>query len=557
MDTIKKCKFIHIMYNDKFCQGFIDFIERNFCIEDHVFVVQKILDDLPPLTGRNVVEIGDLRKYTFGLNDEQVIICHSLFMSGIGGFYNSNRHLLKRSYWFIYGGDLYNAPRNETADYIRSNFACYITDVDNDINVLTDRYKIESLNYVNSAYTFPVTLDMIKRAQQKKSQNKDYVTIQINNSSDVSTLEILDILSKFKNEKIKIRTILSYGKLEYKQDIINKGISIYGDKFSYIDTLLTPEKYAEFCVENDILILNQNRQQGLGNSFLALQFGQKLFIRSEITTYDYLRKNGNIVFDTKLIRGMSFETFKYNSCVDKSVNILNSKKFFTDEFLYIHWKKVFEHTVSPSETQSSKEIEFTNYWIERSKRLGKYAVYNMTHPISELPAVDDLQISIYSKAIKNSLHIDKVKNALDFGCGSGRFEPLLLQCADNVYACDPTYELLTYGPNIDNVRYVRIQDYLLPFEDETFDFIFISLVLGGITDLENLKKTVNELLRVSKKNASFLVCENTSANKDISHWCYRSADFYKQLFKNVNLEVINEYVDCDEEISVLVGTKIP
>ena len=286
MDTIKKCKFIHIMYNDKFCQGFIDFIERNFCIEDHVFVVQKILDDLPPLTGRNVVEIGDLRKYTFGLNDEQVIICHSLFMSGIGGFYNSNRHLLKRSYWFIYGGDLYNAPRNETADYIRSNFACYITDVDNDINVLTDRYKIESLNYVNSAYTFPVTLDMIKRAQQKKSQNKDYVTIQINNSSDVSTLEILDILSKFKNEKIKIRTILSYGKLEYKQDIINKGISIYGDKFSYIDTLLTPEKYAEFCVENDILILNQNRQQGLGNSFLALQFGQKLFIRSEITTYD-------------------------------------------------------------------------------------------------------------------------------------------------------------------------------------------------------------------------------------------------------------------------------
>ena len=63
-----------------------------------------------------------------------------------------------------------------------------------------------------------------------------------------------------------------------------------------------------------------------------------------------------------------------------------------------------------------------------------------------------------------------------------------------MYACDPTYELLTYGPNIDNVRYVRIQDYLLPFEDETFDFIFISLVLGGITDLENLKKTVNELL---------------------------------------------------------------
>ena len=240
----------------------------------------------------------------------------------------------------IYGGDLYNANRSDKDDYVRKNFYGYITDVDKDILELKRKYSLKNINYINAAYTFPITMEMIQNAKKIKKDNK-IVKIQINNSCDLSTIDMLNKLKKFKNENIKISTILSYGDLSYKDEIIKLGNSIFDKKFSYIDNMLSPEDYAKKTYENDILILNQNRQQGLGNSFLALQFGQKLFIRSNISTFDYLEKNGNKIFDSNDIENFSFKDFLLFSDEDKQKNLKNSKKFFEDNFIKDKWDNVF------------------------------------------------------------------------------------------------------------------------------------------------------------------------------------------------------------------------
>lgn len=392
---IRRYKFIHIMDSDKFAKPFVDFLNRNFDMKEHLVLCKRTdRDEFPFPHGENVIEIKTLLYLKFKNNEK--VFFHSLFNHESVKYLYKHKDILKeKAYWQIWGGDLYNAPRDKKNDFVRENFRAYITDVDNDKVVLEKRYATRKNKKVyHATYTFPVTINMIQQAKDSLKK-RNATIIQINNSCDDSTLEMLDILSKFKMKNIIVKTILSYGKLEFKQAIIDKGNAIFGDKFEFIDMILPPQDYAKYVSENDVLILNQNRQQGLGNAFLALAFGTKLYIRSEISTYDYLIQNGNKVFDiTNGLCGaychMDFVEF---IAIDKEIqqnNILNSQKFFSDEFA----KKLFEKVFYDS----------LEYWQNRAKKHGKHSVYNMTHSIDELESVDKYQEQIYSQVLKKHLN---------------------------------------------------------------------------------------------------------------------------------------------------------
>ena len=264
---ISRYKYLHIIYNDKFLPSVINFLDKNF-------------------------------------NTREQIICHSLYVPGLAKkLFDNKEALQKKVYWIIYGGDLYTAPRNEIEDYVRSNFKGYITC---DESILEERYQIKYHNFFKLIYNFPIKKDVLDTVIMQKHDN---IIIQINNSCDFSTLEMLEVLKRFKAENIIIKTILSYGDLEYKDEIIIKGKEIYGDKFIYLDTMLSPEKYAQELANNDILILNQNRQQGLGNTIASLYLGKKVFIRHDVTTYSELMDFGFHINDTMAIKSMDFNSF--------------------------------------------------------------------------------------------------------------------------------------------------------------------------------------------------------------------------------------------------------
>ncbi|MBO4745991.1 MAG: TDP-N-acetylfucosamine:lipid II N-acetylfucosaminyltransferase [Alphaproteobacteria bacterium] len=334
-------KFVHLCHNDKFIKPFVDFCNRNFDPKEHVFLCQNCFPQFEYPTGANVIPMRTLYQFDFSSKDIKKIICHSLFVGGIQSFLWKNKKLLKeKCLWMIWGGDLYNAPRDEKNDYIRKNFRGYISDTDGDIGVAIKKYDSHPAETYDAGYTFPITKEMIKNA---KRIEHDYVAIQINNSADDSTLEMLDVLSKFKDENIKIKTILSYGKTEYKEQIIQKGRAIFGDKFEYLDSLMTPADYAQYMAQNDILILNQNRQQGLGNSFATLTLGGKLFIRSEITTYTHFNSKGIKVYDTNEIKDMNFEQLVEYPADIKKANQEKTQMFFEDSYLKNLWRPVFEN----------------------------------------------------------------------------------------------------------------------------------------------------------------------------------------------------------------------
>lgn len=333
-------EFVHICHNDKFIKPFVDFCNRNFDARKHVFLCENSCPQFEFPTGANVIPMDSLDSFDLSSKNIKKVICHSLFPTRIVPFLYKHRKLLKnKCYWMIWGGDLYNAPRDIKNDYVRRHFYGYISDTDGDVDVAKNKYNSHPVKTHDAGYTFPITKEMIAAA---KRIDHDYVAIQINNSADDSTLEMLDILSKFRDENIKIRTILSYGKTQYNDEIMKKARAIFGDKFEYLDSYMAPAEYAQYMAQNDILILNQNRQQGLGNSFATLTLGGKLFIRSEITTYMHFNSKGIKVYDTNEIKNMDFKQFVEYPANIKKNNQENAKMFFEDSYLKKLWQPVFE-----------------------------------------------------------------------------------------------------------------------------------------------------------------------------------------------------------------------
>lgn len=323
------------MFNDKFNKPFVDFLNKNFDTKEHLILCKRFFKEFPFPVGENVIEIQSLKNLNFNNNNICKIICHSLFDNELVEYLYSNKNILQnKAYWAIWGGDLYDAPSDEINDYVRINFKGYINK--NDENYAKNKYGI-SKNFMHASYFFPVTKDIMDNLSNSE---KDYIKIQINNSCDRSTLKMLDILSKFRNENIRVATILSYGKLDYKDEIINKGLKIFGDKFEYLEDFLPAEEFAKFLANNDILILNQDRQQGFGNTVASLYLGAKVYISSNVSTYKYLQGDNIKIYNSDEIISMDFNDFiKNNTKINNKINV---SKFINENDIKEAWKIVFE-----------------------------------------------------------------------------------------------------------------------------------------------------------------------------------------------------------------------
>ena len=328
--NITRYKYVHVMDNNKFNKPFVDFINKNFNPDEHMVLCYKKHPNRTPTLfprGNNVYEYIYFKDIKGLLGDNiDKIIFHSLFPPGVVDGLYREPELLKKSYWVIWGGDLYNAPRDEKNDFVRKNFKGYISAVKGDEEIAQKKYNSDAV-LMNARYICPVNFDYIKKLKHNKS---DSIVVQINNSCDKSTLEMLDILSKFKDKNIKVRTILSYGKMQYKNEIIKKGKWIFGNNFSYLSKLISPSKYIKYLAQNDILILASKRQQGSGNAAMVLYYGEKVYIPENVITFKYFENLGCKTYKTEEIENSTFEEFISYPDEIRMNNIQQLEKYYGD-----------------------------------------------------------------------------------------------------------------------------------------------------------------------------------------------------------------------------------
>lgn len=117
-----------------------------------------------------------------------------------------------------------------------------------------------------------------------------------------------------------------------------------------------------------------------------------------------------------------------------------------------------------------------------------------------------LQTLKYLKAENNT--IDKI---LDLGCGNGYALGFLAPIFQDThyYGLDYTPEMveLCKKRNINNCEFFQGDARKLPFEDDTFDFIYTERCLINILDTEEQLKSIDEIYRVLKPGGHYLMIE--------------------------------------------------
>ena len=337
-NEVKKYKYVHLVNNGIHSVNIIKFINKYFDNKDHCFIFPCIMfkETQKKLAGIDNVFYCPVSNISYSKVNK--IIIHGLFDQNLVKQLYRNKRLLDKTYWFIWGGDLYSAPRTKENDYVRKNIAGILTSFDKEI--YEEKYG-KGRKYFDVTYPHDMTEQMLDQNDYKPH---NYVHIQINNSTDKTTLEMLDILSKFKNKKIKISTILSYktfGDDNTALYIMKKGYDIFGTKFNPILEFMPREKYAKHLASVDIYISNQNRQQGNGNASFICSLGKKVYVKSNTSVYKKYNSIGIKYYDTYEIPQMDFKQFCYmdKNITDLSVKIL--KQRMQDSTKVKQWNSFF------------------------------------------------------------------------------------------------------------------------------------------------------------------------------------------------------------------------
>ena len=322
-------KIVHILSVEKFIPAFIETVELNFNIDNHkmVFLSKKKLD-YGLKDNLNYIWIDkkiQFFKLSSLLYKSDKIILHSLFFGRflmIVLFFQP--WLIKKCYWLMWGGDFYFPERKGwVKKQIIKRIRHFVTFLKGDFELLKKWYGAKGM--LHECFMYPSNI--YKEYDVQPKEDEGIINIQVGNSADPTNnhIKIFEKLSKHKNENIKIYTPLSYGDQAYVKAVVSKGKEIFGDKFIALIDFMPFEKYLDFLGAIDIAIFAHKRQQAMGNIITLLGLGKKVYIRSDITTWQFFKD-----INVRLSDFNNFELAKIDS-LNKKINKDKIKSFFSED----------------------------------------------------------------------------------------------------------------------------------------------------------------------------------------------------------------------------------
>jgi ubiquinone/menaquinone biosynthesis C-methylase UbiE len=124
---------------------------------------------------------------------------------------------------------------------------------------------------------------------------------------------------------------------------------------------------------------------------------------------------------------------------------------------------------------------------------------------------------------------------LDVGCGIGSFEQNLPSL--NIIGLDISKEMLEEARKRSNKTFIQGNVEDLKFEDSTFDAVFTVTTLEF---LNNYKKAVKEIARVTKRYGKFLVMMLNPKSEYFKEELKKPGDYFRRI-THTNLQEIRDY----------------
>lgn len=305
---------LHLCTVNKFIEPFYEFIKRNFddFNSNHQFYIDGLSGKYINPVGNNIFlaqNIKLINRYfwlTQQMNRADKIILHGLWDIRALLLLCIQPWLLKKSYWVIWGGDLYTyKPAKRTRRWWRNEilrrfaikrFGHLITQVGGDYELARQWYGAKGIWH--ECFVYPSNLYTESPA---KSVEHDRTNILLGNSADPSNnhIEALERLRFCTTEKIHIYCPLSYGDTEYAKEVARYGKHAFRENFSPLFEYMHFDDYQKLLAQIDIAVFNHRRQQGMGNITQLLGLGKSVYMHSDITSWAFLKQIGVKVFDIK------------------------------------------------------------------------------------------------------------------------------------------------------------------------------------------------------------------------------------------------------------------
>lgn len=257
-----------------------------------------------------------------------MIIVHSMGLHGVTAFLSSPRKTVR--VWSGWGFDYYGDDRNPNAGLVSPGTSALMTDkalpnaqhsrlkkvarqmlayatrkaakrtdyfsapIPSDFDVFKQRFRMFSgayaqLNYGSVVDTFAQGLTM-----------GGGLNILVGNSASQSNnhIDVFHMLAKHNLGSRKVIVPLSYGDPIYRKNLITCGNEILGDAFMPLVDFLPLNQYCSIVASCNVVVMNQLRQQALGNIGAALYQGAHVFLDPINPVYRFFKEKGAFVRST-------------------------------------------------------------------------------------------------------------------------------------------------------------------------------------------------------------------------------------------------------------------
>lgn len=211
------------------------------------------------------------------------------------------------------------------------------------------------------------------------------------------------------------------------------------------------------------------------------------------------------------------------------------------------------------------------YWVDRYAKQGDNTILHVNANSSEASRSkiqqewDHVEPRIEHACMQHlRMNPSSSPRLLDFGCGIGRWYPLL----SSVNTAGKKFRYVGVDIVPDAVLRAQAKNpggefYWYDFEnmlsgrpDKSFSLIFTCTVLQHIVNPDLLKRTAIELNRLLANAGTLIMIENASAKPDLPHIAFRGCGQYIDLFPTVMFDPPQSLILTGEVHLLYIGHKI-
>lgn len=166
-----------------------------------------------------------------------------------------------------------------------------------------------------------------------KTKKNNYYNVLLGNSSDPSNnhIEGLKWIKKNIKGNCEVYCVLSYGDEIGKRLAIQEGGLLFGEHFHPITSFMARKEYLLFLIDMDIVIMNHNRQQAVGNIITSIVLGKPVILKSRNVVYQILKSEHlSSVFTFEDCESVGVDSIMQIACADLAQNRIKISNMFSE-----------------------------------------------------------------------------------------------------------------------------------------------------------------------------------------------------------------------------------